>query len=84
VSAPDRRRQAELGYPNFVNRKAGTLILTAALGAGAAVGVGACGEERGGVEIEGGTGTDATGTAGTGTGTVPTAPTETERTTTAP
>jgi hypothetical protein len=65
-----------------VNRKAGTLIITAALGAGAAVAVGACGEERGGVEIEGGTGTGGTGTAGTGT--VPTAPTETERTTTAP
>ena len=82
MSGQDRRCKAELGYPNSVNRKAGTLIITAVLGAGAAVAVGACGEERGGVEIEGGTGTDGTGTADTGT--VPTAPTETERTTTAP
>jgi hypothetical protein len=82
VANPDRTGGVRLGYPNFVNRKAGTLILTAALGAGAAVGVGACGEERGGVEIEDRTGTGGTGTAGTGT--VPTAPTETERTTTAP
>lgn len=50
----------------------GTIAAIAAglLGAGAALGAGACGEDRGGVEVEGGTGTGTVGTAGT----APTAP----------
>jgi len=52
-----------------VLRKAGILVLSAVLGAGAAVGVAACGEDReGDVRIEGGTtGTEKTGTAKTAT-----------------
>jgi hypothetical protein len=59
----------ELGYPNSVLRKAGILVLSAALGAGAAVGVAACGEDReGDVRIEGGTtGTGKTATSDTAT-----------------
>ena len=64
-------------------RKAGILLVAAALGAGASAGVAACGEDRGSVTIEGG----ATGTEGTATSTVPTttvptttAPTETQTT----
>ena len=54
--------------------------VTAALGAGAAFGVAACGdEERGTVEIEGGT----TGTAGT-VGTAPTGPSTLDELPTAP
>jgi hypothetical protein len=53
-------------------------LLCAALGAAAAIPVGGCGEDRGGVEVEGGTtGTGTTGTSGggtTGTTTSPTAP----------
>jgi hypothetical protein len=43
--------------------------VAAALGGGAAVGVAACGEKRGDVQIEGdtGTGTNTTGTSTTGT-----------------
>lgn len=41
--------------------------VTAVLGVGVALGVGACGEDRGGVKIEGA----GTGTAGTGTATAP-------------
>lgn len=44
------------------------MLLAALLGAGGAVGVAACGEDRGSVEIEGGTGTGGTGTGATGTG----------------
>ena len=57
--------------------KAGILLVAAALGTGAAVGVAACGEDREGeVEFQ----TEGTGTAGTGTETVgtETAGTETE------
>jgi hypothetical protein len=52
-----------------VLRKAGILVVSAALGAGTAVGVAACGEDReGDVRIEGGTtGTGKTGTARTET-----------------
>ena len=48
------------------------MLVAAALGAGAAGGVAACGEDRGSVEVEGGTGTgtDRTGT-GARTGTAP-------------
>jgi hypothetical protein len=62
-------RARELGYPNSVLRKAGILVLSAALGAGAAAGVAACGEDReGDVRIEGGTtGTGKTETAKTAT-----------------
>jgi hypothetical protein len=61
--------RAELGYPNSVVRKVGILVLSAALWAGAAAGVAACGEDReGDVRIEGGTtGTGKTGTAKTAT-----------------
>ena len=64
-------------------RKAATLLVVAGLGAGAAVGASACGEDReGDVEFEGGTGTTGTsgttGTTGTGTTGTATAPTETE------
>ena len=41
--------------------------VAAALGAGAALGAAACGEDRGSVEIEGGTGTGGTGTTPTAT-----------------
>jgi hypothetical protein len=67
------RRGAELGYPNAVLRKAGILLVTAALGFGAAIGAAACGDDdRGSVDVEG------------GTGTAPTTPTETESTETSP
>jgi hypothetical protein len=61
-----------------VVRKAGILLVAAALGAGASAGVAACGEDRGSLTIEGG----GSGTEGTGTSTSPTetAPTETETT----
>ena len=52
--------------------KAGILVVAAALGAGSAVAVAGCGEERGKVKFEGGTGTAST---------AETAPTETEPTT---
>ena len=65
-------------------KKAGILMIAAVLGAGAAVGVSACGEDReGDVEFQ----TEGTGTAaGTGTETVgtETAGTETAGTETAP
>jgi hypothetical protein len=68
-----------------VIRRVGILVIAAALGAGASLGVAACGEDReGDVQFEDGTGTAGTGTAGTGTaGTVgteaaPTAETEPE------
>ena len=49
--------------------------LCAVLGAGAAVGAAACGDdERGGVEVEGATTGDGAGTTGTGTGTSSTGP----------
>jgi hypothetical protein len=64
-------------------RKAAIPLAAAALGAGSASAVAACGEDRGGVqELDGGTGTTATGT--TGTATAPTAPTETSPTETSP
>ena len=45
-------------------KKAGTLMVAAVLGTGAAIGVSACGEDREGeVEFQ----TEGTGTAGTGT-----------------
>jgi hypothetical protein len=56
-------------------KKAGILMVAAALGAGAAMGVAACGEDREGeVEFQ----TEGTGTAGTGTETVGTETTGTE------
>ena len=48
-------------------RKLATAGLSLALGAGAALGVAACGEDRGEVQIEGGTGTSKTGTSKTET-----------------
>jgi len=62
-------------------RRTGILLITAALGIGAAWGVAACGEDReGDVQFEeGGTGTEGTGTEGTSTeGTTPTETGETE------
>jgi hypothetical protein len=51
-------------------RKTTTVAVVAALGAGAAIGVTACGEDReGDVKFEGGTGTETTGTATETTGT---------------
>jgi iron uptake system component EfeO len=44
-----------------------TVAVSALLGAGAAFGVAACGEDRGGVEVEGGTGTTGGGTSTTAT-----------------
>jgi hypothetical protein len=61
-------RSTVLGFPNLMVRKAGILLVAGALGAASAFGAAACGEERGDVQIEGGT---------TGTGT-----SKTERTTT--
>jgi len=58
----------------MVLERAGVLMVAALLGAGAAAGVGGCGDERGSVEFEGDTGgtattetgaTDTTGTTGT-------------------
>ena len=60
-------------------RKAGVLIVTAVLGAGAAFGVAACGEDREGeVEFEGGTETSGTGTSATETAPETEPETETE------
>jgi hypothetical protein len=62
-------------------KKAGILMVAAVLGAGAAVGVSACGEDREGeVEFQ----TEGTGTSGTGTETVGTETTGTETAGTAP
>jgi hypothetical protein len=57
-----------------VLRKAGILLVAAALGAGSSAGVAACGEDRGSVTIQG------SGGEGPGTTTAPTntAPTETQ------
>jgi hypothetical protein len=61
-------------------RKTATVAVAAALGGGAAIGVAACGEDRGGdVKFEGETGSSTTGTAGT-TGTTATEKTGTETT----
>jgi hypothetical protein len=68
-------------------RKVGVFVVAAALGAGAAAGVAACGEDRKGeVRFEdGGTGTDGSETSGTaGTETTGTAGTESDGETTAP
>lgn len=60
-------------------RRVGILLIVAALGVGASLGVAACGEDReGDVEFENGTGT--AGTVGTGTVGTETAPTETVET----
>ena len=48
-----------------------TLVCAGALGAGASVALTACGEDRGGVEVQGG------GTTGTAGATTPTTPTTT-------
>jgi hypothetical protein len=62
-------------------KKAGILMVAAVLGAGAAVGVSACGEDREGeVEFQ----TEGTGTSGTGTETAGTETTGTETAGTAP
>jgi hypothetical protein len=60
-------------------RKTATVAVAAVLGAGAALGVAACGEDReGDVKFENGTGTETTGTGTTGTETTGTATTGTE------
>ena len=64
-------------------RKTTTVVMAAALGTGAAIGVSACGEDRSGdVQFEDGTGTETTGTGTekTGTGSETTATTEAEPT----
>ena len=62
-------------------RQISLAVASATLGVGAALAAGACGEDRGSVEVEGGT-TGGAGTVGT-TGTAPT-PTGTTGTTTTP
>lgn len=58
-------------------QKVAMVAAAASLGVGAALVVGACGEERGSVEVEGGT-TGSTGTTGTGaTSTTSTSTTQT-------
>jgi hypothetical protein len=65
-------------------REIGILVVAAVLGAGAAVGAAACGEDReGDVQFEDGTGTAGTGTAGTDTAGTGTAGTDTAGTGTA-
>jgi hypothetical protein len=60
-------------------RKAVTIAVAAALGAGSALGVAACGEDReGDVKFEGGTGTETTGTSTTRTETTRTETTGTD------
>jgi len=63
-------------------KKTATVAVAAVLGAGAAAGVAACGEDReGDVEFQGGTGTETTGTATSGsTETTGTETTDTETT----
>ena len=63
-------------------RKTATVVIAAALGTGAAIGVAACGEERSGdVQFEDGTGTETTGTGTEATtGTETTGETEPETT----
>ena len=62
-------------------RKTATVAVAAVLGAGAALGVAACGEDReGDVKFENGTGTETTGTGTTGTETTGTETTGTETT----
>jgi hypothetical protein len=64
-------------------RRTVTIAVAAALGAGSALGVAACGEDReGDVKFEGGTGTATTGTSTRGTETTgtETTPTDTTRT----
>jgi hypothetical protein len=63
-------------------RRTTTVVIAAALGTGAAIGVAACGEDRGGdVQFEDGTGTETTGT---GTETTGATTPETTGTTTTP
>lgn len=67
-------------------RRWSIVLVSAALGVGAALGAGACGEDRGSVDVKGGgtdtgTGKTSTGKTGTGATTTDTAP---ERTTTKP
>ena len=54
-------------------RRLAIVLASAALGVGASLGVGACGEDRGSVEIEGGT-TGGSTTGGSTTGATETAP----------
>lgn len=69
-------------------RKTATLVIAAALGTGAAIGVAACGEDRDGdVTFENGTGTETAGTGtetGATTGTTGTTRAETTPTETTP
>jgi hypothetical protein len=67
-------------------RKTATVVIAATLGTGSAIGVAACGEERGGdVQFKDGTGTETTGTGTETTGTATeTTGTETTGTETTP
>jgi hypothetical protein len=60
-------------------RRTTTIVIAAALGTGAAIGVAACGEDRkGSVKFEGDSGTETAGTAATETsGSAPTGTAET-------
>jgi hypothetical protein len=57
--------EVDLGYPNSVLKRLATAGVAIALGGGVALGVAACGEERGDVQIEGDTGTGTTARTGT-------------------
>ena len=57
---PDKERNG------VSSKRAAGLVCAAALGLGSAIGISACGEERGGVEVQGG-GTTAGGTTPTTT-----------------
>jgi len=61
-----------------------TVGVALALGGGSAVGVAACGEERGNVQIEGDTGTGTTKAGTSTTGTSKTSETSTSKTKTSP
>jgi len=65
-------------------QKVAMVAASASLGAGAALVVGACGEERGSVEVEGSTGTTGTTGAPGATGTTSTTSTSTTQTTPPP
>lgn len=66
-----------------MRNKLTTMGVALALGGGAALGVAACGEERGNVQIEGDTGTNTTGTSTAGTAET-SEKTTTSKTTTSP
>ena len=81
AASPRRLSALELGYPNAVPKTVVVIAASGLLGAGAALAVPACGEERGDVEVQGRTGGTGTGGRTAGTGTVPRGGTNTVPTT---